>query len=53
MSNKEQDELERQVLDLELARDVILSTIYHTKEEWRLRRTLPFHNEVEKHGVVL
>ena len=45
--------IERQVLDLELAHDVVLSTIYHSKPEWRQRAALPFHNEVEKHGLTL
>ncbi len=45
--------IERQILELELANDVVLSTIYHSKSEWRLRLALPFYNEVEKHGVAL
>ena len=45
--------IERQILGLELAHDVVLSTLYHSKAEWRRRATLPFHNEVEKHGVAL
>jgi predicted nucleotidyltransferase len=45
--------IERQILDLELAHDVVLSTIYHSKAEWRLRAALPFHNEVEEHGIAL
>lgn len=53
LSKDEELGIERQVLDLELARDVILSTIYHTKAEWGLRAALPFHNEVERHGVAL
>lgn len=53
LSKNERHKIERQVLDLELAHDVVLSTIYHSKEEWSLRAALPFHNEVEKHGVAL
>jgi len=53
LSRNGKREIERQVLDLELAHDVVLSTIYHSKAEWRLRAALPFHNEVEKHGVAL
>jgi len=53
LSKDGQRKIERQVLDLELAHDVILSTIYHSKAEWRLRAALPFHNEVEKYGVAL
>jgi len=45
--------IEHQILDLELAKSVILSTIYHSKAEWRLRASLPFHDEVERHGIVL
>lgn len=44
---------ERRFLEMELAHDVILSTIYHSKAEWRRRETLPFHTEVEKHGIKL
>ena len=53
LSKKEKRDIERKMLDLELARDVILSTIYHAKAEWALHPTLPFHVEVEKHGIVL
>lgn len=53
LNKDERCRIERQVLDLELARNVILSTIYHSKGEWRLRASLPFHDEVEKHGIVL
>ncbi len=45
--------IERQILALELTHDVVLSTIYHSQAEWRLRAALPFHNEVEKYGVAL
>jgi len=48
LSKTGRSKIERQVLDLELAHDVVLSTIYHSKAEWRLRAALPFHNEVEK-----
>jgi len=53
LSKNGKRKIERQVLDLELAHDVVLSTIYHSKAEWRLRAALPFHSEVEKHGVAL
>jgi predicted nucleotidyltransferase len=53
LSESKKRGIERQVLDLELAYDVVLSTIYHSKEEWELRAALPFHNEVEKYGVAL
>jgi len=45
--------IERQMLDLELTHDVVLSTLYHSKAEWRVRATLPFHSEVERSGIVL
>ncbi len=45
--------VENDILDMELANNVILSTIYHSKEEWALHSNLPFHSEVEKHGIVL
>lgn len=50
---KKKEAVERGLLGLELSHDVILSTIYHAKEEWRSRTGLPFHEEVEKHGLVL
>ena len=53
LSKTERYKIERQVLDMELAHDVVLSTIYHSRAEWRLRAALPFHNEVEKYGVAL
>ncbi len=53
LSKNGQREIERQVLELELAHDVVLSTMYHSKAEWRQRAALPFHSEVEKHGVAL
>jgi uncharacterized protein len=53
LSRNEKGQIERQVLDLELAHDVVLSTIYHSKEEWGARAALPFHNEVQKYGVTL
>lgn len=53
LSKNEERRIERQVLDLELTHDVILSTIYHSKAEWDRRADLPFHSEVEKHGVAL
>jgi len=53
LSRNEERRIERQVLDMELAHDVVLSTIYHSKTEWNRRADLPFHSEVEKHGVAL
>jgi len=53
LSKNEKSRIERQVLGLELAHDVVLSTIYHSKGEWELRAALPFHNEVEEYGVAL
>ncbi len=53
LSRKAKHIIERKILDLELAHDVILSTIYHTKAEWHQRACLPFHREVEKYGIAL
>ncbi len=53
VSGGERREIERQILQLELANDVVLSTIYHTKSEWDLRAALPFHGEVQRHGFAL
>lgn len=53
LSKSEKGYVERRVLGLELAHDVVLSTIYHFKAEWRLRASLPFHNDVERHGIAL
>jgi predicted nucleotidyltransferase len=53
LSKVERNAINRQVLALELDRNVILSTIYHSKEEWDRRAGLPFHGEVEKYGVLL
>lgn len=53
ISKEDRCEIERMLLDLELLRDVILSTIYHSRSEWASHSTWPFHTEVEKHGIAL
>ncbi len=53
VSKEDRCETERLLLDLELLRDVILSTIYHSRSEWASHSTWPFHVEVEEHGIAL
>ncbi|MBI2421282.1 MAG: nucleotidyltransferase domain-containing protein [Candidatus Hydrogenedentes bacterium] len=44
---------EKAQMAVELSRDVILSTLYLSKSEWQWRMALPFHDEVERDGVLL
>ena len=53
LTRQEERRIDNTLYDLELAHEVVLSTIYQTQKDWDRYRAMPFHVEVEKDGVVL
>ena len=55
LSRDVRDMIERQVYDLELDREVVLSTIYHTRDEWDtpIVRGSPFYREFSRDAIRL
>jgi len=55
LSNIEEGELKREIYDLELEREVILSTIFYSWEQWDspISRGSPFYDEVQKDAIRL
>ena len=49
------EEMRSAIYDLELEREVVLSVMTSTQEEWRspLSRVSPYHKNVESEGVLL
>ena len=50
-----EDAVRHRLYDLELAADVVLSTLIYSRDRWDspLYRSLPFHANVERDGVTL
>jgi predicted nucleotidyltransferase len=53
LSRAEERAVDNAILELELNYDIVLSTIYHSKDFWRRHRAMPFLIEVENEGVVV
>lgn len=55
LSHGEQNEVRGTVFDWEVEREVVISIMFRSKEEWNsaLARVSPFHQEVEKDAVAL
>jgi len=51
----DEERVRRAVYALELKHDVVLSLLLYAKQEWDdpLHRAMPFHEEVEREGLVL
>lgn len=51
----DEERVRRAVYALELKHDVVLSLLLYAKQEWDdpLHRGMPFHEEVEREGLVL
>ena len=53
LSRAEEKAVDNAILELELNYDIVLSTIYHSKDFWRRHPAMPFHIEVENEGIVV
>ena len=55
VSAAEEEVVRKAVYSLELEHDVVLSLLIYAKQEWDEpgHRAMPFHEEVEREGVVL
>jgi len=55
LSSADEDRVREVVFDWELEREIVVSLLFHSKEEWDtpLHRGMPFHEEVEREGVIL
>ncbi len=55
ISAAEEERVRRAVYSLELAHEVVLSLLIYAKQEWDEpgHRAMPFHEEVEREGLVL
>jgi predicted nucleotidyltransferase len=55
LSKEEERAVESAIFDLELQREVVLATIYYSRDEWNspIVRVSPFHNQVERDAIVL
>lgn len=53
LSREEERAVDNAIYELELAHGVVLSTIYHSIEEWNRHPAMPFHVRVESEGIVL
>jgi predicted nucleotidyltransferase len=55
VSKDEKTAVEHRLLELELEREVVLSTMYYSMSEWSgsLLRVSPFHSEIERDAVIL
>ena len=50
---KEEDVVEEALYDLQLAKDVLIYTMFYEKEFWRRHPNMPFHRKVDQDAVVL
>lgn len=53
ISTREKEASRKAVFDLEVARDVVSSTKFQTKQEWARHPAMPFHIEVDQDRIVL
>jgi predicted nucleotidyltransferase len=55
LSKQKRKTIESAILDFELEKEVVVSTIYYSKDQWDapLVRVSPFHKEVERDAVIL
>jgi len=55
ISPAEEDKARRAAYEMELEHDVVLSLLLYARSEWDdpLHRAMPFHEEVEREGLVL
>lgn len=55
LSRTQEDAVMDAVFDLELERQVVISTLLYSKDEWDapLRRVSPFHEEVERNAIII
>jgi predicted nucleotidyltransferase len=55
LSDTQKDLISTDVFKLELAHDVLISTIFRTKSEWNspLYAVMPFHQNVEREAIPL
>jgi len=55
LSPTEEDRVRDAGYEVELAHDIVVSTLFYTKEQWQspLFRAMPFHREVQHDGIEL
>ncbi|HIJ64849.1 MAG TPA: nucleotidyltransferase domain-containing protein [Candidatus Hydrogenedentes bacterium] len=53
LTRDEERTVDNAIYDLELAHEVVLSTLYCSKRRWDKHPAMPFHIEVRKDGIVL
>ncbi len=55
LSHREQNEIRGAVFDWSIERDIVISMLFRSKDEWNsaLAQVSPFHQEVEKDALAL
>jgi predicted nucleotidyltransferase len=53
LTTKEEDVVEEALYDLQLAKGVLICTIFYEKEFWRKHPNMPFHRKVDQDAVAL
>lgn len=53
LATKEQDRIRDAVYDLQVAKGVLISTVYYAKDFWDKHPAMPFHQEVDRDAILL
>ena len=51
VSKEAKNEIIRKLYDLELSTDAVISSIIHTRKEWKNRAVTPIYKAIQKEGI--